>query len=167
MRPAPLALVALLALAACAPLGAPVGGAQPLRLSELLDDGDPERRSSQALVVQGLDADADARPDEALGNYLSALRVDPGNPWAYLALARQQVDGPAPARALAHLDKCESLLDAQTLRSPRVQAHLVGLRGAALAANGQRREAEPLLAQARELAPSAWSDGALSAGELR
>ena len=92
MRPAPLAIVALLALAACAPLGAPVRGTEPLRLSELLDEGDAERRSSQALVVQGLEADADARPDEALGDYLSALRVDPGNPWAYLALARQQVD---------------------------------------------------------------------------
>lgn len=167
MRPAPLALLSLLALVACAPLGAPIRGAQPLRLSELLDEGDAERRSSQSLVVQGLEADADARPDEALGDYLSALRVDPGNPWAYLALARQQVDGPAPARALAHLDKCESLLDAEARRSPRVQAHLVGIRGAALAANGQRREAEPMLSRARELAPAVWSDGALSADELR
>lgn len=167
MRSWQFAVVGVLTLCACAPLGGPLGGPEPLRLSELLDEGDAERRSSQALVVQGLDADAEGRPDEALGDYLSALRVDPGNPWAYLALARHQVEGPAPGRALAYIDKCESLLDAEGLRSARVDAHLVGLRGSALAASGQRRDAEPLLARARQLGPSVWSDGTLSANELR
>jgi tetratricopeptide (TPR) repeat protein len=168
MRVTSFTLAACLALCACAPLRGPgIVGGDTLRLSELLDEGDPERRSSLALVVQGLDADDDGRPDDAVGDYLSALRVDPGNPWAYLALARHQAEGPAPGRALAHLDKCEALLGAEGLRTRRVEPHLVGLRGVALAASGQRREAEPLLRRAQELGPAVWADGALSAAELR
>ena len=168
MRPALLALVAVFVLAGCAPLGAPVRGAQPLRLSELLDDGDPERRSSQALVVQGLDADADARPDEALGDYLSALRVDPGNPWAYLALARQSVEENEPQLALEYVARAEDLLEAESdALSPGAEAHLDGLRGAALVLEGERVQGNELLEQAAQRAPDVWGDARLEAAELR
>ena len=119
------------------------------------------------LVLQGLDADADLRRGEARADYGNALRVDPSNPYAYLALARHHVAGPTPERALAHLDRAESLLRAQRAWSPAVEAHVVGLRGAALMEMGRTREAQPLLDRARELDPAAWGDGRLAALELR
>jgi len=163
-----LPLLAALALLACARLPASVAPApQPLRLSDLADEGDAERRTSMRLVLQGLDADADGRPELALGGYQSALRVDPSNPYAYLALARHHLHGASPERALSFLDQASALLAAQGALSPRVEPHLEGLRGAALLAGGRSAEARPHLARARTLAPQAWNDGSLSARELR
>jgi len=117
--------------------------------------------------LTGVDADADAQPDLARGDYENALRVDPSNPYAYLALARSHVAGPTPMRAFDFADKAESLLRAEGAWNPRVEAHVVGLRGAAYAASGRREQAEPLLARARSLDPWAWNDGNLAASELR
>ncbi len=88
-----IAVVIALLGAACAqpsPSRQPIGA---LRLSQVADQGDAERRSSMQLVLRGLESDADARPHEALSDYQTALRVDPGNPYAYLALARQHAYG--------------------------------------------------------------------------
>jgi tetratricopeptide (TPR) repeat protein len=160
------AAVALLG-AACAPVsfpGQPVGA---LRLSQVADQGDAERRSSMQLVLRGLESDADARPHEALSDYQTALRVDPGNPYAYLALARHHVYGRTPERALDFLDKAESLLRAQGAWAPPVEAQVVGLRGAALSFMGRPGDAAPLLERARTIDPWVWNDGALGAAELR
>ena len=119
------------------------------------------------LVLQGLDDDADMHSARALSSYENGLRVDPGNPYAYLALARHHVYGPHPERALPYLDKCRALLRAQGAWSPRVEAHMEGLRGTALLAEGREREGRAHLDQARALDAWAWGDGYLAASELR
>ena len=154
-------------LCACAPLRGPGMTPSGLRLSELAGEGDAERRTSLELVLQGLDEDASGRPTAALAEYQSALRVDPTNPWVYLALARHHVDGTQPERALPFLDQARALVEGQGVDSPRVEAHLLGLRGAALVAIGRPVEGLPLLDEARTLAPDVWADGHLSARELQ
>ncbi len=163
-------LLALSALhvAGCASFGrVPPGVAPPLRLSDVADRGDPARRASMRLVLQGLDEDVALRPASALVLYERALQVDPTNPYAYLALARHQLEAGEPRRALDVLDQCEALLQVQGRPPPGAEAHVLGLRGAALQALQNRSASEPLLARAAELAPQVWSDGRLSAAELR
>ncbi len=137
------------------------------RLGDLEGQGDPARRASNRLLAEGLDGDAQGRPSQALGLYERALQVDPTNPYAFLALARHHAEGVAPRRALSFLDKAEALLERETPVPPGVEAHLVGLRGAALHAAGRPELAAPMLERARRMAPDAWSDGRLSARELR
>jgi tetratricopeptide (TPR) repeat protein len=161
-------VVLLLAgISACAPYVVPPPGApeppEPLRISHVAGHGDPARRASQRLVLEGLDADARGRVQAALGQYERALQVDPTNPFAYLALARHEVQWGSPHRALEVLAQAETLLSA----AAGVEAHLVGLRGAALMALGRSAEAAPLLTRARSLAPQVWADGRLDASELR
>lgn len=156
------ALGAACALRAPAPPPVP-----PPRLSELAGRGDAPRRASLQLAIQGLDADRAGAPVKALDFYQRALQVDPGNPWAYLALARHHADGLEPVRALAFLDQAESILRAQDSLSPGAEAHVAGLRGSVLQALGRSDEARPYLQRARALAPTVWSDGRLSPDELR
>lgn len=158
------ALVWLLASVGCAGLGA---GTEPLRISDIADQGDAERRASQQLVLDGLDSDINLLPDVALRQYETAIQVDPTNPYGYLAIARHHVDSEDPRRALPFLDQSEALLRAQGEYSPRVEAHLMGLRGEALYTIGEREQGFPMLQRARDLAPSVWDDGHLSAVELR
>ena len=137
----------------------------PLRLSQVSSEGDATRRASLRLCLQGLDSDSEGRARMALSQYERAIQIDPTNPFAYLAIARHEVERGDPQRALEYLDRAEMLLDSEGARSPRVEPHLVGLRGAALRETGQG--GEELLARAYELSPSVWSDGQLSAAELR
>ena len=137
------------------------------RVSHQIDDGDAAHRASMLLVVQGLDADTNFEPDMARDLYQRALQVDPANAYAYLAIARQRVDGRNPSSALPFIDKASALFEAKGSLTPGVEAHLAGLRGAALLASGQRDEAMPLLEHARGLEPRVWSDGRLAAEELR
>jgi hypothetical protein len=155
-------------LAALAPAGCQIapGSRFPgdsLHLSTLESVGDPARRASMRLVVTGLDADERGRGAEASSSYQRALQVDPNNPYAWLALARQEVFDGDPDRGLSHLDKAQALLGKDELAA----AHLAGIRGAGLVAIGKRPLGEPFLREARELAPAAWSDGKLDASELR
>lgn len=136
-------------------------------LSEVQDRGDDRRRASNHLVIQGLDADDLGEMERALDRYELALKVDPGNPWAYLALARHELDRGDPSRSLSALDRCRSLLEREGPIAPRVETHLLGLRGVALEGLGRFGEARPLLTEARRRAPGAWEDGYLTAGELR
>lgn len=161
-----LVLVAAL-LAGCAGLPRLGDTATPLRLSEVAGQGDPARRASTRLVLMALDDDAAGRPDAAQAGYENALRVDPNNPWAYLALARHYAESVDPASALPYLDRCEELLGADGGVPPRVEVNLIGLRGEALRAAGREPEGSSLLADARRRAPSVWDDGQLAAGELR
>lgn len=164
MRLPALLLLAALLTTGCATRFAP-GGDQPLRLSELDGEGDPVRRASLGLCVEGLDADVSGRPGSATIYYERAIQVDSTNPYAYLALARHQLEAGQPDAALGYVDRAQQLLDSEDARSPRVDAHLAGLRGAALDASG--RDGAEHLAYARETAPSVWGDGRLSAAELR
>jgi tetratricopeptide (TPR) repeat protein len=140
---------------------------ESVRVSHQIDDGDAAHRASMLLVVQGLDADANFEPDMARALYQRALQVDPANAYAYLAIARHRVDGRNPISALPIIDKASALFEAKGSLTPGAEAHLTGLRGAALLASGQRDEGLPLLEQARGLEPRVWSDGRLDAEELR
>ena len=159
-----LTLVLLPTLLACAGLRG--NRVTPVRLSELSRDGDPVRRASVGLVRQGLSADAGSQRSRAVGYYERAVQIDPTNPWAYLALARHYTDQD-PERALQYLDQAEILLDTEGVLSPRVEPHLLGLRGEALLASGRAAEGASLIAEAQSRAPSIWSDGHLSAHELQ
>jgi tetratricopeptide (TPR) repeat protein len=135
----------------------------PLHLSRVASAGDPARRASGRLVLSGLDADQAGRSAEASSLYERALQVDPTNPYAWLALARQEVFEGDPDRGLAHLDKAQALL----ATDDSATAHIAGIRGAALRAVGQPGMAEPFLREALERAPMIWADGQLDAAELR
>lgn len=153
-------------IAGCAgPTRGPLTGA--LRISQLEHVGDARQQASMRLVVEGLDAELDSVPQRALGRYERAIQIDPSNPFAYLALARYYAARADSERALQNLDRAQSLLDPSTAVYRSAEPHLLGLRGWALAAAGRSTEADPLLAQARELAPPVWGDGRLEARELR
>lgn len=160
-----LARVALIvgALVAVGCVGIPSGPTDSLRLSEFADAGDATFRASQRLVLEGLAT----RGRRAQGLFERALQLDSGNPYAYLALARHHVETGEPKRALGHLRRATDFLHALGAWSPRVEVHVVGLRGAALLQLDRDDEAAPLLAHAARAAPEVWSDGALSAAELR
>ena len=64
-----------------------------------------------------------------------------------------------------YVDQAEALLDAQEALTPGVEAHVSGLRGAALMAGGESGELH--LDRARRLDPRGWGDGHLDAAELR
>lgn len=156
--------VAVLVLFGCAGLATRDAG-EPLHLSRLGSGDDAIRRASLRLCVDGLDADAAGRPGAAQGHYERAIQIDPTNPYAYLVLARHELETGDPDRALQYLDQAQTLLAAEGALSPRVEAHLAGLRGGALDASGG--DGSELLAEARRLSPEEWSDGRLSASELR
>lgn len=118
------------------------------------------------LVLNGLEADSANAPDRARGSYEEALRVDSTNPYAYLALARHHAAVGDSESALSFLDKAASLFRAEGEPSPRVEPHLLGLRGQALYESGQVDAGLPYLQQAWDLAPDVWTDGRLSAEEL-
>jgi tetratricopeptide (TPR) repeat protein len=145
----------------------PTATTPPPRVSETVADGDDQYRASQRLVLEGLDADERGDPVRAHSRYERALQIDASNPWVYLALARHYVDRGEPGRALAYLDRAEALLDARDPPSPGARTHCEGLRGAALALEGNQTEAHPLLESAARAAPGVWGDGVLSAAELR
>ena len=119
------------------------------------------------MILKGLEADELQQLQRALGSYEEALRVDPTNPYAYLAIARHHAEGPEPEWALSFLDKADALLRAEGRLSPRVEPHLLGLRGQALYAGGQIDAGLAYLERAWDLAPKVWTDGRLSASELR
>jgi tetratricopeptide (TPR) repeat protein len=119
------------------------------------------------LVVEGLDAEIASMPQRALSRYQRAIQIDSGNPFVYLALARYYAAIADPERTLEHLDRTQSLLDPDGALYRSAEPHLRGLRGRALAEAGRSADAEPLLADARRLAPSVWGDGRLDAIELR
>jgi tetratricopeptide (TPR) repeat protein len=168
----PLAVAVLVAWAWVALVGGcagPTRGSRKavLRIAEIDHLGDARRQASMRLVVEGLDAEIASMPQRALSRYQHAIKIDPGNPFAYLALARYYAAVADPERALEHLDRAQSLLDPDGTLHRRAEPHLLGLRGWAFAEEGRSAAAGPLLAEARRLAPSVWRDGRLDASELR
>ncbi len=162
-------LIASLASVAVGGCGGPIRAllAGPLRISEITQAGDPRRQASTRLVVEGLDAEIASSRERAIGRYERAIQIDPGNPFAYLALARYYADAADPQRALEHLDRAQSFLDFEDPLFRRTEPHLRGLRGWSLAETERSADAERLLADARRLAPAVWADGRLEASELR
>jgi len=163
-----LALVAMVSVSSgCALRFAPPPGARSasLRVSDALLEGDATRRASLRLVLQGLDEDDGGRAATARSSYERAIQIDPTNPYAYLALARHEVDAERWNRALEALDQAELLFGSDA--APGVEAHIAGLRGAARLGRGYGDDAEVLLDRATRIAPEVWADGRLSADELR
>ena len=72
-------------------------------MTEIDHLGDARRQASMRLVVEGLDAEIAAAPERALSRYQRAIQIDPGNPFAYLTLARYYAAIADPERALEHL----------------------------------------------------------------
>ncbi len=160
----PLLLAALLA-AGCAL--APASRPASLHIEDVTAEGDETRRASVRLVLDGLRADEAGRGERARGLYQRALQVDSGNPYAYLALARQSVARGEPELALEYVARAADLFDADGLRTPGVDAHLEGLRGAALSLSDAGDRGAELLERAATRAPEIWGDGRLDADELR
>ena len=150
---------------ACAGLGA--ADRQVERVEDVANDGDATRRASTHLVLDGLTSDAAGDVERALSQYERAVQVDSGNPYAYLALTRYHVEQRDGGRALAYLDRAQVLFESLAIDSPRVEAHLVGLRGNALQLQGRIPEGDTLLRWAARSAPDVWGDGRLAADELR
>ncbi|MCH2186541.1 tetratricopeptide repeat protein [Myxococcota bacterium] len=140
---------------------------EPMRISQALGQGDPARRASIRLVVQGLDEDEAGRPQRARGSYERALQVDPTNPYAYLAMARHELELGESQDALDFIEQAAALFESEGQRRPEVGVHLIGLRAEALRAGGRDQEAQLYFETAGELAPEIWGDGALSPSELR
>jgi tetratricopeptide (TPR) repeat protein len=172
----PVAVFVLVLAVGCAGAGrrvAPVHGGA-LHISEVAAKGDPLRRASTRLVLEGLSA---GEPQRALSHYERAIKIDATNPYAYLALASYQIQWGDVARGMQSLNQAELLLESEELKSPRVEPHLTGLHGRArvrmrrdtraVKGNPRISEGEPLLERARRLAPEAWGDGWLTASELQ
>jgi tetratricopeptide (TPR) repeat protein len=160
--------LALLALGCATRAPGPPGAARgALRLSEISGEGDAQRRASLRLVLQGLDAEASGLEGRGVVLYERALGVDATNPFAYLALARHYAAGEDASLALQNLEQAEVLLRSEGDYDGRCEAHLLGLRGAALSASGREDEGRALLERASALAPAEWADGRLAAAELR
>ena len=126
----------------------PGGSAAAGRIS-LVEAGDPARRASTRLVVDGLDADAVGAAARALSRYQRAVQIDPGNPYAQLALARHWIESEEPALAFAHLDQAELLFESEAKSQQGFGPHLLGLRGLALRQLHPSDGGSALLEQAR------------------
>ena len=160
----PLFAVVLAAGCAFAPALRPT---PPLHIQDVVGEGDGTRRASVRLVLEGLDAEEAGRSERARGLYQRALQVDSGNPYAYLALARQSVARGESELALEYVARAEDLFDSDGLRTPGVETHLEGLRGAALSLSDTGDRGAELLDRAATSAPEIWGDGRLDADELR
>lgn len=139
----------------------------PLTASDAIGLYDSARDASLRLVIEGLDADHTAKPSRALANYQRAVRVDPTNPFAFLALARHHLEVKSTDQAGAFLDQARSLFETEGRLGPAVDVWGLGLRAGIDRARGRTAQADALFLEARRLAPSIWGDERLSAAELR
>jgi tetratricopeptide (TPR) repeat protein len=140
---------------------------EPLTASAAVGLYDPARDASLRLVIAGLDEDAAGRPSRALASYQRAIRVDPTNPFAFLALSRHHLEGGSLDEASAFLDQARSLFESQQTLGPSVDVWGLGLRAGIERGRGQHERADALFDRARALSPSIWGDERLSASELR
>ncbi len=153
---------------ACAVTSRPAPAVAPalrpaLRIGASAQEGDARRRASTQLVLDGLASEMRGDAREATARFEDALKVDANNPLAALAFARSEIFDGDVERGLAHLDRFEALGGARS----GAQAHVAGLRGAALMRLGKRALALPYLEEARALAPAVWGDARLDPRELR
>lgn len=139
----------------------------PMTASSAIGLYDSARDASLRLVIAGLDDDSDGRPARALASYQRAIRVDPTNPFAFLAIARHHLEGGSVAEASAFLDQARSLFEAQETIGPSVDVWGIGLRAGIDRARGRDEIADARFDTARQLSPEIWGDEHLSAAELR
>jgi tetratricopeptide (TPR) repeat protein len=154
-------------VAACAGLNLSGPSDQPLTTSAALGQTDLTRDASLRLVIAGLDEDTAGRPGRALASYQRAVRVDPTNPFAYLALARHHLEAGSVDEASAFLDQARSLFESQQHLGPSVDVWGIGLRAGIDRAELRDELADSRFERARVLAPEIWRDEQLSAAELR
>lgn len=141
--------------------------APPLTASGAIGLDDSERDASLRLVISGLDEDQAGRPARALANYQRAIRLDPTNPFAFLALARHHLEDGAFDEASAFLDQARSLFESQQRLGPSVDVWGFGIRAGIDRGKGRNDRADALFERARALSPEIWGDERLSAAELR
>ena len=139
----------------------------PLTASGAIGLYDSARDASLRMVIDGLDEDQAGRPSRALAKYQRAIRVDPTNPFAFLALARHHLEGGSASEASAFLDQARSLFEMEGRLGPAVDVWGLGLRAGIDRQLGNDDRADALFTRARELSPSIWGDERLSASELR
>ena len=139
----------------------------PLTVSGAIGRYDSARDASLRLVMAGLDEDERGGVARARASYQRAIRVDPTNPFAFLALARHHLAGDALDDASAFLDQARALFESQGELGPAVDVWGLGLRAGIDRRQGRIERADELLSAARSLAPLIWGDGRLSAAELR
>ena len=77
----------------------------PLTATRAIGLYDSARDASLRMVIEGLDEDEANRPSRALAKYQRAIRVDPTNPFAFLALARHHLEAGAAGEASAFLQE--------------------------------------------------------------
>ncbi len=140
---------------------------QPLTTSRALGQGDATRDASLRLVIAGLDDDEAGRPSRALASYQRAVRVDPTNPFAYLALARHHLEYHSGEEASAFLEQARSRFEMEGQLGPAVDVWGIGLRAWIDRSRGRDAIADSRFETARTLSPEIWEDEQLSAGELR
>lgn len=167
-----LSIVCLLAqgLVACAGLNLPSAhraNERPLTVSAAVGLTDSTRDASLRLVIAGLDLDQAGNASRALASYQRAVRLDPTNPFAYLALARHHVEAGSLDQASAFLDQARSLFEAEQQLGPAVDVWGIGLRAWIDRAEARDELADSRFEAARELSPEIWGDERLSAAELR
>ena len=136
------------------------------RVSRATTD-DPVRRASTRLVVDGLSAEVSGATARAFSRYQRAVQIDPGNPYAQLALARYWIEVGDPALAIAHLDHAELLFESKESSESDFEAHLLGVRGLAMQELYPPDGGRALLESARRASPQVWDDGWISPEELR
>ena len=86
-------MIALGSLAiGCVGMGSLAGSDPSLRLTDLGAFGDPARRASMRLCIEGLYLDEQGRDSAALSQYQRAIQVDSTNPYAYLSLAQHEIE---------------------------------------------------------------------------
>ncbi len=141
--------------------------ARPLTAAGAIGLYDAARDASLRLVVEGLDNDDQGAPSRALASYQRAIRVDPTNPFAFLALARHHLEADSIEDASAFLDQSRALFESQGRLGPAVDVWGLGLRAGIDRAAGNDLRAERLFDRARQLSPTIWGDERLSAAELR
>lgn len=131
---------------------------EPFRISQIAGEGDAARRASTRLVLGGLEAEASGHSERGRSLFERALQVDPNNPYAFLALARNAQERGAMTQCEHFVEQAEALLRLEDA-PPGVFVHVQGLRGI-LGSPQQLRAAE-------EASPTVWGDGRLDARELR
>ena len=139
----------------------------PLTVSAAIGLYDSTRDASLRLVIEGLEADQKGQASRAIASYQRAVRVDPTNPFAFLALARHHLESESIGEAGAFLDQARSLFEAQGRLGPSVDVWGLGLRAGIDRLRGREDRAGALFDQARQLSPEIWGDERLSARELQ
>ncbi len=158
-------LVPILVLASATGCVTPLAPRVPaFGISDVAAEGDATRRASTRLVLRGIDADAAGDAARARATYQRALQVDATNPYAFLALARFEVEAGDAERAASMLDQAQALLRVEQAPEGAL-LHVRGLRGVLEARRTGGRSAA--LSDVGAASPEVWADGRLDARELR